>query len=199
MKKFLLCLILPFLLSFSPPELSIKQAIVTDGNKTDSIYMPITYLPSQIDMTFTDARAADDLSEIINQNTYAISSIVEMTNVTSQLVMSEIQKGRCNPLQDSITSLWLSDPNFNIKHIIHKKRVFDAISYILFGIYLIAASLQFFRVVHNHEFPDQQRMTIKFLAFTGWIISCWLLYQILSQLICADYYLLQTITNLAPG
>lgn len=193
-----MCFILPFLLSFASPaepDPVVKPDLL---NKT-SMHLPITYTSSQIDMTFLSNQTADKLADVINQNTNVISSIAELTQINSQLVMSEIQKGRCNPLQDNINSIWLSDPNFNIETVIHKKRVFDMISYVLFLGVILWIFYSYFNILRHRNFPRQEEIIVWSIALIGTLVSIWLLYHIFSRLICSDYYLLQTLTKLVPG
>lgn len=197
MKKFLLCLLLPLLFSFSTPDKSTQVSVQQQGKQDSLSTVNITFNPSSV--IVEDTRNLSTIERLVTESTETSKSIAQSFNATAEFVMNEIQKGRCDFTKEYINSIVQVNLPKDYTHLIQKKRIFDQVFYTIFLVGMLFFLIPLINMLRK-PFLFKDVGFQKFIANITLLGSVWIIYMILDRLVNYEYHtFINTITKLVPG
>lgn len=196
MKRLLTCLIAPLLVlmlaSFTPPTFNQDEKV----QGKDSTAINVSFSPAQL--IVEDNRTTEMLSIIVKENTTSNLSIAKSVEGLTNILSKNAQERRCESLMERMT-IQTGYSSLEIENILHKKKVYDMVSYTLFVLFLMYLWYACTQFTYFSNVVSIQEVIIRAIAYIALFIILFLLCKYLGNMINYKYHLIQSVINSPPG
>jgi len=159
----------------------------------DSTIVSVQFTPAHLFVN--DNRTAGDMASIIEGNTQSNLQIATAINKVANIYEKNEREGRCASNMDRITQKTGFSVN-KVEKILHKKRVFDMVSYTAFILYLLYFWYALSTFNNYANALSIKEYTIKVISFSLLFVCLILLFKYGDNLINGKYYpLIESIIN----